>query len=132
LVFDQAASGTTPVAHPLGTTVGDTYSAACFEPKPNEVKMAIFFSTSDGSWTADYDIETTAGGKGPAYEELPPGTFTEPVAIEYGAAAGETTETSNNFVQTAPAKGWVAWRARVKSTEAGHRCHFVVLAFPSA
>jgi hypothetical protein len=132
LVFDRAPSGSSPVQQPVGTSVGDTYSAACYEPKPAEVVMTIDLSTSDGSWFVDYDLETSEGGKGPAYEELPPGTIKEPLAISYTAKAGETTEVANNFVQTSPAKGFVAWRARVHATEEKRRCHFVVLAIPSA
>jgi hypothetical protein len=131
LTYDEKASSL-PEGHPLGTLLGDTYSASCSEPKAGEVVLLVKFSTSDGSWNIDYTTVSGESGAFAGHIAIPAGTLTEPLPVSFSVPAAKSEASTLSFVQLAPVRGNMTWSAYVQSVESPHTCHFVVRGYPSA
>ena len=136
--FDaNAGSVTSPQT--LGTIAGDTFGATCTAPSAGNAALGVYVKTGDGSWTIDYDYETTATGTTTASIfsnslKFPAGTLSSLTAVD-SSTTGTSPYTSNkrlNFTQLGPTKAYINWTEGVQNASSPATCHLSVQGFPSS
>lgn len=138
LTFDASASPT-PARTTLGTVLGDTIAADCFQPAAGQAQLRMYIQTTDGSWKLDFtNITTMTGSPSTATTSnlsVPAGTVSAPTpvtSLTAGTAPAQSDE-QFDFVQLAPVKGHMIWHENATTTTTpSQTCHLSVQAFPSS
>jgi hypothetical protein len=139
LTFDGKASAS-PAMQTLGTVLGDTIAADCFQPAAGQAALRVYMKTGDGSWSVDYNV-TYAATSGAQI-----GTWTNSLSFARGSissftgltglsatAAPYTANEQLDFIQLGPVKGHMIWHLTAQTTTApAQTCHLSVQSFPSS
>ena len=135
LVWDETAAET-PALKPIGTLLGDTFSAECKIPGVGEAEVKVFIQTADGSLHWDLGSESTDNGVSlgrAASLNAPAGTVSTPTQFgeAHANSGGSSADHNSQIVQLGPTRGYLNLH-EIASTQGGHQtCHVSIMGFAS-
>jgi hypothetical protein len=137
LSWDGVASAS-PTPTTIGTMLGVNFSAVCAMPAPEEAKVEVLISTSDGSLRWDVGTEASDDGTSEGRStsiNVPPGSILAPmtVAAAVAPATGGRSDHNSQIVELGPGRGYLNLHVTATTTTGPptQTCHVSVMSFPA-